>query len=421
MHTLSQTSLPKTVRDRRGLRSKNQLAFYTNLSRLGGEVVPYRSFEKDSWLLNHPRWVKHVLVQHRDCYDHRPHPFRQLKPIVSTTGRLFLGLDLDQPRERWKELRRQVEGWTKRLGRRWSRLTGQGEPLEVAYELDVFNIRLMSSLLFDVEVSFPEAERFVLATNWVEETLVSQSEMQSPDLASLPQELRDRYALALAAQREFAALLLSRQHRVRESTSTAPDTDPRIEPTVRTLLNSALATALTWTLHLLARHPTVQDSLVAEAEAFHDQENAGLGHLAEARTVILESMRLFPPVWLFHRHAIRDDKIHGINIQTGDLVGICTYTLHRHPSFWEKPDSFRPDRFCPRQVAQRSRFLFLPFGIGPRSCAAGHMATQVMQLILARLTLSFRLLPLPGNTPEPQGMVALQPHPEVLLNLVPRP
>jgi cytochrome P450 len=44
------------------------------------------------------------------------------------------------------------------------------------------------------------------------------------------------------------------------------------------------------------------------------------------------------------------------------------YAVHRHEQFWDQPDVFDPDRFAPESANARDRYVYLPFGAGPRTC-----------------------------------------------------
>jgi Cytochrome P450 len=57
-------------------------------------------------------------------------------------------------------------------------------------------------------------------------------------------------------------------------------------------------------------------------------------------------------------------------IKTGALVYVPIYAVHRHEEFWDRPDVFDPDRFAPEAAGARGRYVYLPFGAGPRPCAA---------------------------------------------------
>ena len=108
-------------------------------------------------------------------------------------------------------------------------------------------------------------------------------------------------------------------------------------------------------------------------------------------------MRLYPPAWGFSRQALKDDELGGFHLPRGWLAFVIPYVLHRLPAFWDDPDAFDPERFTPERSADRSKYVYLPFGAGPRQCIGSHFALIEAQLVLATLAQSYRLTSCPGT------------------------
>jgi cytochrome P450 len=96
-------------------------------------------------------------------------------------------------------------------------------------------------------------------------------------------------------------------------------------------------------------------------------------------------------------------------IQRGTFVYVPVYAVHRHEEFWEQPDAFDPDRFAPEAVQARDRYVYLPFGAGPRICIGMSFALMEATAVLAVLLSSLRLRLRPGYVPEPKLRVNLRP------------
>jgi cytochrome P450 len=64
---------------------------------------------------------------------------------------------------------------------------------------------------------------------------------------------------------------------------------------------------------------------------------------------------------------------------------VSFYAMHRDPALWEDPLRFDPDRFLPERSCGRSRWQYLPFGGGPRSCIGEHFAMLEATLALATI------------------------------------
>ncbi|MFF2196529.1 cytochrome P450 [Streptomyces sp. NPDC058157] len=173
------------------------------------------------------------------------------------------------------------------------------------------------------------------------------------------------------------------------------------------------ATALTWSFHLLDRHPRVYERLLAESDAVLGGRTAALEDLERlpyALQVFKEAMRLYPPVYMFSRQATADVDVLGHRIPAGACVIFSPYTLHRRADYFEDPERFDPDRFAPEREAALPRHAYMPFGAGHRVCIGNNHALLGGQVALATLAGQVRLSALPG-TPEPvnEPMVTLRP------------
>ncbi|MFP2933484.1 cytochrome P450 [Pyxidicoccus sp. 3LG] len=176
--------------------------------------------------------------------------------------------------------------------------------------------------------------------------------------------------------------------------------------------HEATATALTWAWHLLDRHPEVAERLASEVGAVlggRAPTAEDLPKLRYATQVFEESMRLYPPAWRLTRVAVGADTLGGHDVAPGTLVTAISYVFHRHPEFWDAPDTFNPDRFAPERVAARHKFAFLPFGAGQHICIGNNLALMEGTLALAMTAQRFRVSVAPGWKVEVQPSVVLQP------------
>ena len=77
--------------------------------------------------------------------------------------------------------------------------------------------------------------------------------------------------------------------------------------------------------------------------------------------------------------------------------------------WWDRPDQFDPDNFTPPNVLGRDRFLYLPFGAGPRVCVGANFAMMQAHIILATLLARFRFEPGPDPAPSPTMLMTVRP------------
>jgi cytochrome P450 len=113
--------------------------------------------------------------------------------------------------------------------------------------------------------------------------------------------------------------------------------------------------------------------------------------------VIQETMRLHPAVWILPRKSLGADHVGGYDIPAGADVMICPYTLHRHPDFWDDPDTFDPERFRPDAASNRHRYAYIPFGGGPRFCIGSNLGMMEATFVAAMVARDFRLEVQPGR------------------------
>ncbi len=160
------------------------------------------------------------------------------------------------------------------------------------------------------------------------------------------------------------------------------------------------ATALAWTLWLLAKDQATQERLRAEIEAVIGAREIGpedIDRLTFARQVLQELMRLFPPAIGVGRAPREDITIGPHEIHKGELLILASWCVHRHEKLWEEPNGFDPNRFAPEGAKARHRYAYLPFGAGPRICIGMSFAMLEMVVLLATLVRGFRFKTTPGH------------------------
>lgn len=153
------------------------------------------------------------------------------------------------------------------------------------------------------------------------------------------------------------------------------------------------ANALTFTIFLLAKHPSecqkvYEEILKVTAKTSNLTEQIKI--MEYTRAVIDESMRLYPPAWITDRENLEDDIIKDFHIRKNTLVGVSFYELHRHPEYWESPNAFKPERFIGEQK-KLTNDCYYPFGAGPRMCIGMSFAVYEMVLATAYIVKNYRL------------------------------
>jgi cytochrome P450 len=154
------------------------------------------------------------------------------------------------------------------------------------------------------------------------------------------------------------------------------------------------ARLLFWTTYLLTLDGAEQERLRAEVLAFPPDRVSTMADLAQwsrLRLVLLEVLRLYPPVPHLVREPVADDTILGEPVRAGIQVWISPWVLHRHRTHWAHPTAFMPDRFAGKSSPWTSIGAYVPFGAGPRICLGAVFAMAEAQIIMATLLTRFRI------------------------------
>jgi len=172
------------------------------------------------------------------------------------------------------------------------------------------------------------------------------------------------------------------------------------------------ANALTWALYLLAAHPRTARRLRDELARLPEERAPApeeLPDLVFTRAALQEAMRLYPPVAILSRQALRPDRIGRWTIREGSTVMAVPWLLHRHERWWSEPHAFIPDRFMPEQARRQPKFTYMPFGLGPRICAGAAFGMAEMQVFLAVLLRGFEFAAPWRFVPRPFCRLTLRP------------
>ncbi|XP_050446354.1 cytochrome P450 4g15-like [Cataglyphis hispanica] len=178
-------------------------------------------------------------------------------------------------------------------------------------------------------------------------------------------------------------------------------TDEEIREEVNTIMfegHDTTAAGSSFVLCILGNHQDIQARVHEELDAiFGDsdrqctfQDTLEMKYLER---VILETLRLFPPVPGIARKLNEDVKI-----VTGDYilpktatVIISQFIIHRLEKYYPNPTVFNPDNFLPEKMQQRHYYAFIPFSAGPRSCVGRKYALLKLKVLLSTILRNYRV------------------------------
>lgn len=176
-----------------------------------------------------------------------------------------------------------------------------------------------------------------------------------------------------------------------------------------------VATSLTWTLYLLGQNPAVAHSVQQEiASVLGDRAPRldDLPRLPYVRACLMETMRLYPPVYALPRLTAEDETLGSHRIPRGTGVLVSISGLHRAPIWGEDRDAFRPERFLKPDWPRRA---YMPFGAGRHLCIGNDFANVEAMVALTMIMQRYHL-----GTPNTVGVrarITLSPDSEIRLPL----
>lgn len=153
-------------------------------------------------------------------------------------------------------------------------------------------------------------------------------------------------------------------------------TDAELRDQLMTLLlagHDTTATALSWALERLTRHPEVLARAVAAADAGDDEY---------LDAVARETLRIRPVVFDVGRVLTKPVELAGYHLPAGVTVIPAIGLVHASGAVYDDPGRFQPERML---ANSQSPTTWLPFGGGNRRCLGANLALAEMRLVLAEV------------------------------------
>ncbi len=173
-----------------------------------------------------------------------------------------------------------------------------------------------------------------------------------------------------------------------------------------------VANALIWTWYLLSQNPDCERRCHEEVDSVLQGRlptAEDVPRLRYVEMVMAESMRLYPPAWAMGRYARNDFQLGDYRLPARTTVLISQFVTHRDPRYFTDPLRFDPERFTAEAKLKRAKFTYFPFGAGVRQCIGESFAWMEGVLVLAAFMQKWRLHLVPGQRVEPQPLITLRP------------
>jgi cytochrome P450 len=413
---------------------RDPISFMEHLTREYGDISYFKLGPQDVYFLNHPDFIKDVLVTHHQSFIKG----RALQRSKRLLGEGLLTSEgeihkrqrrLAQPafhRQRIASYASVMTDYSVRAMKRWH----DEETLDIAQEMMRLTLAIVSKTLFDADVE-AEAHEIGAALSVVMDQFNALLMPFSELLEKLPlgrnrrfEKARDRLdatiyriinerRLSLEDHGDLLSMLLLAQDE--EDRKSGGMTDEQVRDEAMTIFlagHETTSNALTWTWYLLSQHADVEARLREEL----DQVLGGrlptmddVSRLKYTEMVLMEAMRLYPPAWAIGRLAVKDHLIGGYVVPARSLVLLSPYAMHHDARFFPEPERFDPLRWTTEARESRPQFSYFPFGGGPRRCIGEGFAWMEGILLIATLAQKWRMRLAPDQPVEVRPVITLRP------------
>ena len=415
----------------RRLRPANPIILFQELARDYGDVVHYKIGWNHIVFLNHPEYIREILVVQNDNFV-KERTVRRSKMLLGEGMITAEGAEhrtqrqIAQPsfhRQRIPEYAATMVREAVRERASWR----HGEPRDTALDMMRLTLNVVAGTLFATDLR-DEVDELSDAINQImglynflvmlpaAEWLVH---VRPPGLAAF---VRARKRIDAVVYRMIEAHRQERSDRgslldlmLAASPERTRESERSLRDQVITIFLAGyetVANALSWTWYLLSQNPEcerrfhqeIDRELQGRSPSFDD-----IPRLRYVEMVLAESMRLYPPAWAMGRYARNDFRLGEYFLPAKTTVLTSQFVTHRDERFFPDPLRFDPDRFTPEAKARREKFTYFPFGAGARQCIGESFAWMEGVLLLAAIGQKWKLKLVPGHTVEPEPLITLRP------------
>lgn len=396
----------------------NPLPFLMATKLQFGNVAQFPIPVPATYFVSSPDGAREILAMKYKSTNKRTIQYSTLSLV---TGEGLLTADGDAWKERRRLLqpafhtemieltKREVISGLERLNDRWNKIVETSDGVvDIDQEMMTLALEITGNTLFGTDLS-DEAEEITHATIQALQGVIAraQNPLALPLNIPTPGNKSMRSAIARLDQAIARILKLNESNQlaqgapirnmldvllVEQAHGTLNPTQVRDE--IATFIvagHETIASALTWSIHLLGQNPDEQEKL-------HNDPS-------RSEMVFNETLRLYPPAWVITRRTTEDVEIDGVSIPNNSLVIMSPWVSQRSEKVYEKPLEFNPERMKdgPPLIG------FLPFGAGPRICIGRDVALLEGKLIVADIFKNWQITPLHNEEVAVDASVTLRP------------
>jgi cytochrome P450 len=328
--------------------------FLLKLTHQYGDIVYFRLGRHSVYLLNHPEYIKDVLVTRSAQFS---------KGRVIQRGKKILGEGLVTSEGAWHRRQRRIVqpafhrsriaayGETMAKRSAWIRNHWQeGVESDIEQDMTGLTMSIVTKTLFDVDVE-SEAPEIGDALRMMRKGFPFMLLPGAEWLDLLPIPVIRRFQRAMGRLDATIYGMIDERRRSRKDRGdllsmllVAQDaeegggmTDRQVRDEVITLFlagHETTTSALTWTWYLLSQHPDVEAMLHAELDAVLTgrlPETDDVPALTYTRMALTEAMRLYPPVGKMGYRVIGEYDVGGYRLPVGSTVWLSQYAMRHDP------------------------------------------------------------------------------------------
>ncbi len=408
---------------------KNPIEFLSQSVKNNGPVIKLNLAGKKYFMVQHPEYVKHVLVDHSKIYNKTGYKIVRAfvgDALVTSNGAGWVKKRRTiSPVFHHQKLEGMVEAMNEEITLFLERIGNAGETgaINITDELRLLTMSIISRTMFNTTLE--EMDHIVetleelrnYSTRWMKSLVKIPTHWSTPVNRRYRKNTRifDEIIYRIINKRKTSRadpsnpkhndlLDMLLDHQDDETGSPMPDETVHDELTAMLIGGHETTTQiLSWALYQLAKNKEILFKVRSESDVVmggHLSTYETISKLAYSRQVVYETLRFYPSFWVLSRKNIEDDNLNGFHVPSGSDVLISVYGLHHHPAYWHNPDIFDPAHFDPSSDEKRHPYVFIPFGVAPRLCIGQNFAMLEMLIIVNRIARTFDLEVPTGYVPK---------------------
>jgi len=387
-----------------------------------GDIALLKVLGEDVIQINNPEIIRYIFIENQKNY-------KKSKPYIRFESAIGLGL-LTSNGDKWKRDRQkiqpmfnreQIAGYyfdvvnivTEKYKQRWLKLTENGKvEINISREMAKITTEVILRSIFGNNIS----EETVSSLHRSYDILIKYLQsiriiynidlrklFRSPAYFSFRKELDNIENQIKILSKQYTDSGLSDKYNMLSLLIEAQKKDPEnfTEKDIRDHAVSMVfagfestSILMQWIWYVLDEQSNIRDKLrkdIAEHAActsHHDSSGLTFEEIKNLKympLVIKETMRLYPPFWMIGREAVDEDNFGDFKVKKGATIIISQLGMHRHPKYWNNPNSFIPERFLPENENKIDEGIYFPFLHGGRKCSGYMFVDMEAKTIIAKL------------------------------------